>query len=63
MNTGRAATIALVLYFAVAALMLISWVANIVKLIDMPLDPLTGMVIARVIGVFVPPVGIVLGVF
>ena len=37
------------------------WVWNIVKLVSMSFDPLTGMAIARVIGVFVPPVGAVCG--
>jgi hypothetical protein len=37
------------------------WIANIVKLVGSDFDPLTGLVIGRVIGVFVPPVGSVLG--
>ena len=37
------------------------WIANIVKLICSNFDPLTGMVIARAIGVFVAPLGAVLG--
>jgi hypothetical protein len=40
-----------------------SWIANLVKLIGMSFDPLTGMAVARTIGVFVPPVGVILGVF
>lgn len=37
------------------------WLANVVKLMGSSADPLTGMVIARAIGVFVPPLGAVLG--
>lgn len=37
------------------------WIANIVKLVGSNFDPLTGMVIARAIGVFVAPLGSVLG--
>lgn len=39
------------------------WIANIVKLIGSSFDPLTGIVIARAIGVFVAPLGAVLGFF
>ncbi len=37
------------------------WIANIVKLIGSNFDPLTGMVVARVIGIFMYPLGVVLG--
>jgi len=37
------------------------WIANIVKLVGSNFDPLTGMVIARAIGIFVAPLGAVLG--
>ena len=41
----------------------ISCIANLVKLTGMSFDPITGMAVARAIGVFVPPVGVILGVF
>lgn len=37
------------------------WVANIVKLADMGLDHISGMLVVRVAGIFVPPLGAVLG--
>lgn len=37
------------------------WVANIIKLTGMSFDPLTGMVVARVIGIFFAPLGAILG--
>lgn len=37
------------------------WIANIVKLVGSNFEPLTGMVIARIIGVFLAPLGSVLG--
>ena len=37
------------------------WIANIVKLVGSSFDPLTGLVVARVIGVLVAPLGSVLG--
>lgn len=37
------------------------WIANIVKIVGIVSDPITGMFILRCIGIFVPPVGAVLG--
>lgn len=37
------------------------WIANIVKLVGSNFDLLTGMVVARAIGIFVFPLGAVLG--
>lgn len=37
------------------------WVANVVKLIGSNFDPITGLVIARCIGVVLAPLGAVLG--
>lgn len=39
------------------------WIANIVKLTGMSLDPLTGLLVVRAIGVFIPPVGAIVGYF
>lgn len=39
------------------------WIANIYKLCNASFDPLTGLVVGRVVGVFVPPIGAVLGFF
>ena len=41
----------------------VGWVLNIVKLIGMNLDPITGLLIVRVVGIFVFPVGMVVGYF
>ena len=37
------------------------WIANIVQLVNASFDPLTGLVVLRVIGIFIPPLGAVLG--
>lgn len=37
------------------------WVMNIVKIAHMGFEPFTGMVVFRCVGVFVPPLGVVLG--
>ncbi len=42
--------------------LVVGWVWNIVKIIHMP-DILTGIGIARCIGVFLAPIGAVLGFF
>lgn len=39
----------------------IGWIANVVQLAGSSFDPLTGIVVLRVIGVFVPMLGAVLG--
>ena len=37
------------------------WIANIVKLVGSSFDVITDLLVGRVIGVFIPPVGAVLG--
>lgn len=51
------------LVIPIAAAGLWGWVWNIVKLISMSFDPITGMLIVRVAGIFVPPLGAVVGYF
>jgi hypothetical protein len=58
-QSGNIAMVLLIIAFAVLGIG--GWVANIVKMIGSGFDPLTGLVIGRVIGVFVAPLGAVLG--
>jgi prepilin-type N-terminal cleavage/methylation domain-containing protein len=61
MNSQRGFTI---IELLVAGLLLgggIGWVWNIVKIVQSGFDVFTGMLIARCIGVFVAPLGAVLG--
>ena len=37
------------------------WIWNIVKIVDSNFDPITGLIILRCIGVFIAPLGAVLG--
>jgi hypothetical protein len=37
------------------------WIANVVKLVGMDFGSVTGMLVARAIGVFLAPLGAVLG--
>lgn len=58
----RGATLtALLIWLVIAVAAVGGWIANIVKLIGMNLDVISGMLIARAIGVFVAPLGAVLG--
>ena len=45
----------------VFGLSLYGWLMNLITLWTMPLDPLTGQLIVRIIGIFVAPLGVVLG--
>ena len=54
---------AIAFWGAVALLIGIGWVINIVDLADTSFDPITGLAVLRVIGVFLPPLGAVLGYF
>lgn len=53
----------IMLWGAVVLLIGIGWVINIVELVGTSFDPLTGLAVLRVIGVFIPPLGAVLGYF
>ena len=37
------------------------WIANIVKLVAMNMDNITGMLLVRAVGIFVVPLGVVMG--
>lgn len=40
---------------------IVGWILNIIRLCEATFDPLTGIVVLRIIGVFVAPIGMVLG--
>jgi len=42
---------------------LYGWIMNIVSIINSDLIPLTTLLVVRVIGIFIPPIGAVLGYF
>tara|TARA_R110000851_G_scaffold12862_6_gene44334 strand:- start:12359 stop:12532 length:174 start_codon:yes stop_codon:yes gene_type:complete len=44
-------------------LILIGWVMNLISLLHMSFDPLTGMAVLKVVGIFLVPVGGVVGWF
>lgn len=41
----------------------VGWIWNIVKLMEMSLDPLTGLLAVRVVGIFLAPIGAIVGYF
>lgn len=65
MSGGRVNVLfnALIIWVIVAVLIGVGWVLNIIELSNTSFDPITGLAILRVIGVFLPPLGAVLGYF
>jgi hypothetical protein len=63
MNKQKGYTIFEVIVLIIAIFGIYGWVANIVSLAHSTFDPLTGMVVLRVVGIFVAPLGAVLGYF
>lgn len=61
MKTKFNSTPAILLILAIGILSAGGWVANIVKLVGSDFDPITGLLIARVVGIFLAPLGAVLG--
>lgn len=60
MRSFRTDLFILLCYFTFVIAMLVGWVKNIMAIIDSD-GTITGMLIGRVIGVFVPPIGSILG--
>ena len=62
MHKQRGYTGALALFIiALWVLTLGGWVANIVKLVGMDFGAITGLLIVRAIGIFIAPLGAVMG--
>lgn len=64
MKRTRGFTIAELVMFVIAIAGFGGWVANIVKIIGSNFDnPITTMLVVRLIGIFVAPLGAVIGYF
>ena len=62
MHKQRGYTGAMALFIiAIWVLALGGWVANIVKLVGMDFGAITGLLIVRAIGIFIAPLGAVMG--
>ena len=55
--------LAFLIYLAVIILAAIGWIIDLVKIIHHINDPLTAMFVLRIVGIFVVPVGSILGLF
>lgn len=61
MNSGFLLVGLYVTYAAVAIAALAGWVMNIITIAHSSFDVLTGMLILRIVGIFVGPIGAILG--
>ncbi len=61
MNKQRGYTIVELVWVVLLVAGAVGWVWNIVRIVGHMSDPITGLFVVRCIGVFVAPVGAVLG--
>jgi lipopolysaccharide export LptBFGC system permease protein LptF len=54
-------TILEVLFVFIGLFGVIGWILNIATIAQSSLDPITGMIVIRIIGVFIAPLGAILG--
>ena len=57
----NSALIILLMYFTIVIAALYGWIMNIVSLAHMNMTDVTGMLVLRVVGIFMAPLGAVLG--
>lgn len=63
MKKFNMAIIGLILVWSFFAIAFIGWIANIVKFIGEISGPITALFIGRIVGIFMAPLGAVLGFF
>jgi hypothetical protein len=63
MNRTRGFSLAELLVVPLAVAVAGGWIANIVKILGADFEPITTMLVMRFIGIFVAPLGAVLGYF
>lgn len=61
MRTRRGDVIAFLFYLALIIGIVYGWIANIVIIAGSNFSEITGMLVLRVVGIFVAPLGVVLG--
>ncbi len=49
--------------FAIGAALAIGWIMNIVAIVNSNFNDITGLLVMRIIGVFIAPLGAILGYF
>ena len=57
----RSSDVAAIVWLAIVSACLYGWVMNIITLAHSSFEPLTGLVVLRVVGIFVAPLGTILG--
>ena len=63
MKVSTLVFIANFLYIVIVFLVLYGWFWNIIKIVHFDFNHFSGMIIARIIGVFLAPLGALLGYF
>ena len=63
MNSPRGIAFTDILAFSILMAFFAGWTINIVKIVQSDLDVITGLFVARCIGVFFAPLGAILGFF
>lgn len=61
MRKQLGATIIEVVIVILACAAIVGWIWNIVQLVSAISDPITTMIVLRIVGVFVVPLGVILG--
>ena len=60
-SSGTGAIVAAVVYLALVIASAYGWIANIVSLYHSSFDTITGQLVLRIVGIFVAPLGAVMG--
>jgi hypothetical protein len=60
-KSTQSAAIAFLLYLAILCAIVVGWVANIVTIANSNFSEITGILVLRVVGIFIAPLGVVLG--
>lgn len=61
MNYKTSSNIAAILWLAGFAAFIYGWVANIITIANSSFSEITGMLVLRIVGIFVGPLGAILG--
>lgn len=61
MNKQKGFTLSEFIVFLIWLVFLVGWIWNIVKIAQADFTPLTGVLVLRIVGVFVAPLGGVMG--
>lgn len=60
-NSNKTAVVVAVMYLVVFFFAAYGWIANFVKFVGILADPIGTMFVARLVGIFAVPLGVVLG--